>query len=135
MFLLSFVFSILLKGLYSDGFLAMPTRVADSSIFRESGVVLKYIFAADSIPTARFKKSNLFRYIEIISFFEYWRSILRAIIHSLNFCFTLSNLDFGFSEKNILANCWVNVLPPPRLRFPVITPFNTLRRAMKSIPE
>ena len=79
-------------------------------------------------------KSNLLRYMVRISSLVYCLSNLTAIIHSLNFCITLSNPDAGFSVKSIFASCCVIVLAPPELE-PVTTPFTALNKALTSIPE
>ena len=104
-------------------------------MFKSFGSLLKYTLAADSIPTALFTQSYLFKYISIISSFVYRLSNFAAITHSLSFCFTLSTPEAGVFVNNILANCCVIVLAPPACPFPETTPKTALKRALISIPE
>ena len=133
--LLSFVNSILLFGLYNDGFFNIPTNIADSEIDRSMGSLLKYTLDADFIPTALLTQSNLFKYIVIISSFVYLLSSWAEIIHSFSFWVTLSTPVLGLSVNNIFANCWVMVLAPPALFFPNIAPITALINDLTSTPE
>ena len=49
----------------------MATKTADSSIFKSLGSFPKYILDAERIPVPLNKKSNLLKYIAIISCFVY----------------------------------------------------------------